>query len=180
MLTRERLAQPLSCDDCNSIIKKGEPAYSCVMCDHDRCSACAGEPRSSPAQPNEPKRETIEDSKLRSPVAAAGSPSAGGFAGALDAAAAAQEPARPPTPPTPKPAAPTAHCSVGAWAVGVACEARYKAQSLPAWQANKWYAGKIASAPDDEGRCDVAFDDGDFEAAVAPPRGTLDSPSARA
>lgn len=120
-LTRDKVVEPLTCDDCHSTIPKGRPAYSCVQCDHDRCYACAGEPRSSPAQ-NDPKRETLEDSKLRSPLRGS---SVAGFAGALDAASAAKGPPTPPTPQpaAPNPAAPNPAASIlpSPWTVGMAC-----------------------------------------------------------
>ena len=53
------------------------------------------------------------------------------------------------------------------WSLGQPVEAKWKAQNA-IWLrgAGKWFPGRIASVPDDEGRCDVMYDDGDFEALV--------------
>jgi hypothetical protein len=44
-------------------------------------------------------------------------------------------------------------------------EAKYMAQKLGSSLA-KWFPGRIESAPDAEGRCNVRYEDGDFEALV--------------
>ena len=51
------------------------------------------------------------------------------------------------------------------WKIGDACEGRYKAQKFGV-SMTMWYKGTIMSAPDDEGRCDVEYEDGDEEDKV--------------
>ena len=52
-----------------------------------------------------------------------------------------------------------------AWQVGMRIESKYQAAKYGSFS-TKWYAGTIVSAPDADGRCDVRYDDGDFEEAV--------------
>ena len=53
------------------------------------------------------------------------------------------------------------------WTIGQPVEARWLAQNAIRLRgATKWFSGRIASVPDAEGRCDVMYDDGDFEALV--------------
>ena len=73
------------------------------------------------------------------------------------------------------------------WKLGDAVEAKYLAQKCVAAMISnahainthrtpsrrnkfapnlKWYRGRIASAPDADGACDVEYDDGDFEESV--------------
>ena len=51
------------------------------------------------------------------------------------------------------------------WAIGTRIEALYQAQSHGRRRC-LWFPGTIASEADAEGRCDVQYDDGDFEAHV--------------
>ena len=51
------------------------------------------------------------------------------------------------------------------WPVGMRVEALFQAQTLGSRRCS-WYPGTVASEADAEGRCDVQYDDGDFEAHV--------------
>lgn len=52
-LTRGHVARRLQCDVCQQAIPTGTIAYSCEVCDQDRCTACAGEPRGAATSANQ-------------------------------------------------------------------------------------------------------------------------------
>ena len=53
------------------------------------------------------------------------------------------------------------------WSVGQQVEAKYMAKMAKKYfPAPQWFPGRIDSAPDAEGRCNVRYDDGDFEELV--------------
>ena len=52
-LVRATTSKTLKCDDCGATILPADFTYACAPCDHDRCTACAGEKREAKREPSQ-------------------------------------------------------------------------------------------------------------------------------